>query len=117
MINWHLISLMLWGCGGALIPDLIRIAKTRNDSTLLPFLRSGQFLLSLAAMIVLSVLAVVLLGAESPREALAFGYGAPDLLTSALSSSSTTSSLPPPPDIAPKGGQARFMNLRDWWSH
>lgn len=111
---WTLVGL---GCLGALFPDLIRIAKSHHDPALPAFLKSSHFFISLGAMIVLGVAAALLLKPDDPVEALAYAYGAPELLSRAFAAAQPPSNgAPPRPPLAPPKGGGSLMQMRDWWS-
>lgn len=112
MTLWTIIAL---GCVGALLPDLIRIAKSHNDPSLPAFLKTGHFAISLAAMVILGGVAAMLFEPDRPMEALAFGYGGPELLSRVLAAP-PEKHAPPKPIAPPKGG-GTLTSVRRWWSY
>jgi hypothetical protein len=77
--------LVLCGCGGGLLPDVLRLVNCRYDSSPIPYLNSRRFWLSLALLVPLGGLASWLLDSRTPLQAVAFGYAAPELLSRVLS--------------------------------
>lgn len=77
-------QLLFWGCIGGALPDAVRLIKGRFGST--PgYLKSGMFWLGLFLLIALGGLLAWLGGAKETKEALAYGYAGPELLSRLLS--------------------------------
>jgi hypothetical protein len=83
------LTLFGFGCLGGALPDLIRLAQNRYKEDLPKYLWSGRFWLGFLALVGLGGLAEWLGGATGVKEALAFGYGGPELLSRLLSAQGT----------------------------
>jgi hypothetical protein len=95
-------EIVLWGCLGGLIPDVLRFIKNMHE---LPeqFYGRWNFWVGLLFLIALGGLSAYLLNAADPKQALAYGFGAPEIISKLLSKS---------------GGIDRGagdFNLRHWW--
>jgi hypothetical protein len=98
---------LLWGALGGLLPDLIRLVKERHNEALPPYVKSLNFYVGLVLAVALGAGTAALLGAASLQEALAYGFGAPEILTRLFSSPGTGS------------GPARLgavQTLGEWWA-
>lgn len=96
------------GCLGGALPDVLRLIKGRHDGAP-AFLRDWFFWVMFAGLVLLGGLAAFLGGADEPVEALAFGFGAPEVLSRALGG--------PLADWRqePAQGATLFRSLRRWW--
>lgn len=100
---------ILLGALGGLIPDIVRVVRNRYDPTLPVYLKSIVFYVGLVLGMALGALASVLLHAQTPQEALALGFGAPEILTRLLGGQ--------PAAALPKAGTAAAVprTLGRWW--
>jgi hypothetical protein len=96
---------LLWGAVGGVLPDVIRLVRRRHDVALPPYVKRGSFYVGLALAVVLGAATAALLGAGSVTEAVAYGFGAPELLTRLLSSAGTEA-----------GRITPWRMLRAWWA-
>ena len=64
-MDWHMIILL--GCVGGIIPDVIRIVQNRREPSLPDYVKSANFWIGLALLLLLGGLAAWLAG-FSPRE-------------------------------------------------
>ena len=103
--------MLVYGALGGLIPDAIRLVRSRHDPALPPYLRSAGFYLGLVFCAVLGALAAWMLGAADIRQALACGFSAPEILTRLLSRTDGV-----PKSALGPAGAPRPMALRDWWA-
>jgi hypothetical protein len=78
-------ELILIGAAGGLIPDILRLLKSRYDGTFPDHVRSGYFWVSLVVLFVLGGLAVYLIGAETKQAAFTTGATAMQILSSLAS--------------------------------
>jgi hypothetical protein len=99
-MNWQIILL---GCAGGLIPDVLRIIGNRYSAELPGHLKTVNFWLGLILLVALGGLAAWLGGATDAKTALAFGFGAPEIVSRLLASGPTT---------LDSGGSA----TRRWWA-
>ena len=98
---------LLWGALGGTLPDVIRLVRQRHNEALPAYLKRRNFYIGLVLAVVLGAAAAALLDASSVAEALAYGFGAPELLTRLLSRAGTDT------------GNGRIAPLRtcgEWWS-
>lgn len=100
-----LTSLVLLGCIGGLIPDAIRIIKSRHKNRIPTYLKHLNFWIGIILLIALGGFAAWLSDAGKAREALAYGYAAPELVSRLLAQRSAE-----PPDR----GEGTF-SLLGWW--
>ena len=75
------LSFFLLGCLGGLMPDALRIAKNRYEPTLPAYLGQGNFWLGVALLVGIGGLAAWMLSAQTAKDALIFGYAAPQLFS------------------------------------
>jgi hypothetical protein len=82
-MDWHLEKwqLVALGCAGGLIPDLIRVAKSRYETTFQDYLKRPNFWIGLAVLVALGGLAAVIGQVNSVPQALIYGYAAPELFS------------------------------------
>jgi hypothetical protein len=96
--------IIAFGCIGGFLPDVLRIIKGRYEST--PgYLKSGTFYLGLVLLVALGGFAAWLLGANEIKEAVAYGFAAPELISKLGA------------DTNPDRGDAASgrISLRQWW--
>lgn len=103
-LNWGLIA---FGCIGGILPDVIRFIKNRYDKRIPAYIKSPKYWASLLFQIILGGGAAWLLGASSFKDALFFGFGAPELISRLAGEA-----IAPPPN---QKGAAEF-NIFAWWS-
>jgi len=102
-MNWTLIGL---GCVGGALPDVIRVVKSRYEIELPKYWKSPNFWIGLIILVILGGLASWLGGAADPKSALAFGYGAPEVISRSLSSN----------NLVTMGASHLSDVMRRWWS-
>ncbi len=119
--------IILIGCLGGLIPDMLRIVKGRHEAKLPEYLRYANFWLGLVLLVVIGGLAAWLAEATEVKQALAYGYAAPELISRIFSKTSehvnngndNVRSLEPDPALT-QPGQSREASgnfqLLDWWA-
>ena len=109
-------EVLLLGMAGGLLPDVIRLVRERHDPSVPAFLKSPKFYLSLGLGLLLGGFAAWLLQAGTTKDAVIYGFAAPELMTRLASSSSQASeetvlrgeTTPSPIDVQP--------SLLSWWS-
>lgn len=99
------LDLIILGCVGGLIPDILRIIRGRYRSKFPKYFYSGTFWLGLIFLVALGAFASWLLGAQHAKEALAYGFAGPELVSRFFAESAG------PVDR----GDIPFK-LRDWWT-
>jgi hypothetical protein len=116
--TWQAVAI---GCAGGVIPDLIRIAKSRYDTTFADYLKRPNFWVGLAVLVGLGGLAVLIGGVTTVPQALIYGYAAPEL----FSRLAAEHGVPPTPVGQPEAvsesmqqvnPRSEKFNVRRWWS-
>jgi hypothetical protein len=100
-LQWNMVVL---GCIGGLLPDVIRFVKGRFRGSFPGYLKRPMFWFGLLLLIALGGFAAWLLGASDAKQAIAYGFGAPELLSKLASK--------PVSDADRKLG----FSLREWWA-
>jgi len=99
-------TMILIGCAGGLIPDALRIIKNRHDPQVPEYLRSVTFWIGLLLLIILGGLAAWLGEAANVKQALAYGFAAPEFISRILSGGGAGAGA--------TGGEGK-LSLREWW--
>ena len=108
------ITILLLGCVGGLLPDVLRIVKNRHNSSLPDYFKQPMFWLGWFLLVLLGGFAAWLLTAQDAKQAVAFGFAAPELL-------SNLGAKPEEPgrtdiDRGDRGEAPRQpFKLRSWW--
>lgn len=105
MLSQDFVFIVLAGCIGGLLPDILRIIKNRYKKKPPSYLKSRNFWLGVFLLVALGGLAASLL-AQSPKDALAYGFAAPEIFSRLASKSAEGVDL----------GDAGFFDLRAWWA-
>lgn len=92
-MNWSMVAL---GCLGGAVPDAIRLIQNRYKTELPDYLKSINFVIGFVLLVALGGFAAWLGEAKAVREALAFGFGAPEIVSRALSGKAITLGRPSP---------------------
>ena len=97
-------AVVVCGCVGGLLPDVLRLVNTRYESGPVAYLRSARFWVSLGLLVAVGGFAAWVLGATNPKEAVAYGFSAPELLSRLLAE-------PParPEDVAAAGTESAHI--------
>jgi hypothetical protein len=98
-------NMVILGCIGGFIPDAIRIIKSRHKNKIPSYLKHLNFWVGLGLLVALGGFAAWFLDAVKAKEALAYGYAAPELVSRILSERTTE-----PADR----GEGTF-SLLSWW--
>lgn len=98
-------TMILLGCAGGLLPDILRLVKGRHDPNIGDYWKSWSFRLGLFFAVVLGGLAVYLIKPTQVVEALAIGFSAPEILSRIFAKEQ--------PSRDRDGGE---MNMRTWWA-
>ena len=75
---------LLYGLIGGAIPDLLRIINNRYQLSLPAYLKSINFYIGFIFLLVLGMVTVQLIQANSITEALSYGYSAPQVISGLL---------------------------------
>lgn len=107
MENSTLLLIVLGGLGG-LIPDILRLIKIGRAGRNVPkFLSKLMFWISVVLLMLLGAFVSWLLGANDYKEAVAYGFAAPELITRLVAS----------PTEADRGEiRGDTKGLLNWWS-
>jgi hypothetical protein len=100
------LNMFLLGCIGGLLPDILRIIKHRHDPGSLAYLKSGMFWVGLILLVLVGGLSAWVLQATDIKQALAYGFGAPELLSRFLGRE---------PDVDRGEPQKPPLTLTAWW--
>jgi len=109
-------EVLLFGMAGGLLPDVIRIVRERHDPTVPPFLKSPKFYVSLGLGVLLGGFAAWLLQAGTTKDAVIYGFAAPELMTR------LASTVSPGPEREAYRGEAteplegEQKSLLGWWA-
>lgn len=95
----------LLGCLGGLLPDVIRIIKNRHKLSIPEFLRTGNFWLGLTLMVAIGGLAAWIFSPSSAKEAVIYGYAAPQLFSSLAAEEIKNTRI-----------KSLSLSIRDWWA-
>lgn len=87
-------SMVAFGCLGGALPDTIRLIQNRYKTELPDYVKTLSFVLGFGLLVVLGGLAAWLGGAKLAKEALAYGFGAPEIITRLLSAKAITLGRP-----------------------
>jgi hypothetical protein len=99
-------TMILIGCAGGLIPDVLRIIKNRYEPKVPEYLRSVTFWIGLLLLVILGGLAAWLGDAANVKQALAYGFAAPEFISRILSGGEAVA--------AATEGRGK-LSLREWW--
>jgi len=94
----------LLGCIGGLLPDVIRIIKGRYRRSAPTYLREPMFWVGLFLLAALGGFTAWVLDAGSAKQALAYGFASPELISKIASSSVAEANR----------GPGSFF-IREWW--
>ncbi len=100
-----ILSIFLIGCLGGIIPDLLRFVKARFRKTALSYLSHFKYWAALILLALLGGVAAWVLGAADFKEAIIYGFAAPEIFEKLASKEK---------DQAVSKGAEEFM-LRTWW--
>ena len=103
--------LILLGCIGGLLPDILRLIKNKYEIGAPPEWQSLRFWISLLLQVAIGGLASWVLQATTAKDALAFGFAAPELLSKLISTNEGRAQLRIQKD------EHLFTQLRKWWQN
>lgn len=96
------------GCVGGLLPDILRIIKNRHDSNVPSYLKRFNFWLGVILLVALGGFAAWLLEATNAKEAVTFGFAAPQVISSLVGGSK---------GVVDRGAiEPSKFGLRIWWA-
>jgi hypothetical protein len=98
----------IFGCVGGLLPDILRLIRNRYNKNVGAYLREGQFWVGVILLVAIGGLVAWILQAQTIKDALVFGFAAPELLSRLVSEA-----------VAPKRGTTKGkpeFKLRQWWT-
>jgi hypothetical protein len=101
-------AMILIGCAGGLIPDMLRIIKNRHEPQVPEYLRSVNFWMGLLLLVVFGGLAAWLGQAADVKQALAYGFAAPEFISRILAGGEASAA-------AEKGGGK--LGFHAWWRY
>ena len=103
-LNWSIIVL---GCVGGMLPDVLRTINNRFDKKIPSYLKRPLFWIGFFLLVAIGGFAAWLFGATTAKDAVIYGFAAPELISRLISEAKA------PP--TPQKGTTEF-NLRNWWA-
>jgi hypothetical protein len=117
------LQIVLLGMVGGILPDAIRFFKERHDPQVPAFVKSPKFWLSLAVGLGLGALAAWLLKAANAKDAVIYGFAAPELLTSLAAGVTAPGAdrgadrgVDRSPETAGPSTKRPLAGVTDWWA-
>ena len=109
---------LVYGLIGGAIPDLLRIINNRYQLQLPSYLRSLNFYMGFFFLLVLGMVTVQLLGANSITEALSYGYSAPQIISGLLGNfAKAPKKIIVKRDLIPLQNTDRPLKILDFWRY
>ena len=109
---------LFYGLIGGAIPDLLRIINNRYQLQLPTYLRSLNFYMGFFFLLVLGMVTVQLLGANSITEALSYGYSAPQIISGLLGNlAKTPKNILEKRDLSSNQNIDRRLKILDFWRY
>jgi len=102
------ITVFLLGCLGGTLPDILKVIKNRYNKKIGSYYKRTNFWLGLILLIGIGGLAAWILDAQSAKDALIYGFAAPEIFSKILSEPLVDSNIT-------KRGTGE-LRLRQWWS-
>ena len=93
------------GFVGGLLPDIIRIIKNRYKLSIPDYLKTGNFWLGLILMVLIGGLAAWVFAPTSGKEAIVYGYAAPQLFSSLAAEEVKNARI-----------KSFSLSIRKWWA-
>ena len=109
-------EVLLLGMAGGLLPDVIRLVRERYDPAVPAFLKSPKFYISLGLGVLLGGFAAWLLQAGTTKDALVYGFAAPELMTRLASSASPSAKGGAFRGETPASPNGLHRSLQSWWA-
>lgn len=122
-------TIFVLGCIGGLLPDILRIVNNRHERDLPEYFGYKNFWLSIVLLTLLGGFAAYLLGAADVKQALAYGFTAPEIFSRFSAGRKGTSFSEQIPDtpggstspereerLAGETEKSRSFTLREWWA-
>jgi hypothetical protein len=107
VILWDMVLL---GCVGGLLPDLIRLAKNRSQQMLKDDIVNPAFWVSIVIQTLLGGFSAILFSAVDIKQAVAYGFGAPEFISLLASKQLKSEEDRSAPNLS-------FLDkLRAWWA-
>ncbi len=100
-------TFVILGCVGGILPDAIRIIKSRHDQELPSYFKKINFWVGFLFMVILGGGAAWIFGASQAKEALIFGYAAPEFISKLAAKSQVAADRA----VIDKA----VFKLRTWW--
>jgi len=100
-----MLKIVIFGCIGGLLPDILRLIKSRYRNRLPKYVKNLNFLLGVILLAGIGGMAAWILGAQGPKEALAYGFAAPELFSKLVAQRVKEV----------ERGEVIFK-LREWWA-
>ena len=106
------LSFFLLGCLGGVLPDILRLIRNKDKGNIPDYLKKGGFWLGLVLQVGVGGLTAWILSSTTAKDALIYGYAAPQVLTQLASAlkSERVERVVSETTAAP-----RKFNLLSWW--
>ena len=108
-------SLVVVGCAGGLLPDVLRLIKHRYQADIPAYLQRPNFWLGVVLLAAIGGLAAWALAAGTARDALIYGYAAPQLFSELVGGATVARPERGGGEPGPGGAPPPFSLLR-WWA-
>lgn len=95
---------LICGALGGLLPDILRLITKLREGTIPDYLKTKAFWISLVLLALVGGVAVWLVGATTPKEAVMIGFSAPEVISRIASQGKQVDR-----------GEGKELHLLDWW--
>jgi hypothetical protein len=108
-LKWDMV---IFGGVGGLLPDILRLIQNRYAVSTPAYLKSPIFWVSVILLVLLGGFSAWLLGAGDVKQALAYGFGAPEIISRVLGK--IAGGVDRGVD---RGAEGKTVDLKltDWW--
>jgi hypothetical protein len=99
-----------WGLVGGLLPDLLTVIQAGNRETMPAQFKKPWWWVTFVISVVVGGLAALLLDPTQKLEAVAYGFGAPEILRRVLGAAGNRAGQPGTPALASAEGPSRVRD-------
>jgi len=110
--------MFLFGFLGGLLPDVLRLIKNRHKTELPAYLKSASFWIGLLLLVGTGGLAAYLMQADTIKDALIYGYTAPQVFSSLVGGASANKEEEAARSrgLFDESHREEKQTLLNWWS-